>query len=50
MDMVEQGGCFVTQAPANNLFGHGFYPGPADIFFSVLCDQNGFMDTKVLVK
>jgi hypothetical protein len=50
MDMVETGGYLVLQTPANNMFGHGFYQLQPDIFFSVLCAQNGFTDTKVLVQ
>jgi hypothetical protein len=50
MDMVETGGYLVLQTPANNQFGHGFYQLQPDIFFSVLCEQNGFTDTKVLIQ
>ena len=50
MDMVEAGGYLVMQTPANNQFGHGFYQLQPDIFFSVLCEQNGFTGTKVLMQ
>ncbi|MDR2097165.1 MAG: class I SAM-dependent methyltransferase [Spirochaetaceae bacterium] len=50
MDMVEPGGYLVMQTPANNMFGHGFYQLQPDIFFSILCEQNGFTDTKVLMQ
>lgn len=42
MDMVKLGGCFFTQTPANNYFGHGFYQFSPELFFRVLSPQNGF--------
>jgi hypothetical protein len=50
MDMTAPGGYLILQTPANNFFGHGFYQLQPDIFFSVLCEQNGFTDTKVLAQ
>jgi hypothetical protein len=50
MEMTCPGGYIVLQTPANNYFGHGSYQLQPDIFFSVLCEQNGFTDTRVLAQ
>ena len=42
LEMVRRGGCFFTQTPANNHFGHGFYQFSPELFFRVLSPQNGF--------
>jgi SAM-dependent methyltransferase len=42
LEMVKPGGHFVSFAPANNYFGHGFYQFSPELFFRVLSPANGF--------
>jgi hypothetical protein len=49
MDMVKPKGHLVLYTPANNDFGHGFYQFSPELFFSVLCEKNGYTDTKIFM-
>lgn len=42
MEMVREGGRFISITPANNFFGHGFYQFSPELFFRVLSPENGF--------
>ncbi len=42
MEMVAKGGHFLCVTPANNFMGHGFYQFSPELFFRVLCTENGF--------
>jgi len=42
LEMVQRGGYFFAQTPANNFFGHGFYQFSPELFFRVLSPANGF--------
>lgn len=42
MEMVEVGGHFLSVAPANNFFGHGFYQFSPELFFRVFSKENGY--------
>lgn len=42
MEMVRVGGHFVSIAPANNFFGHGFYQFSPEFYFRALSRANGF--------
>jgi len=47
MKMVCIGGHLILSTPGNNWFGHGFYQFSPDLFYSVLCEENGFADTLI---
>lgn len=42
MELIKEGGYFISLAPANNYFGHGFYQFSPELFFRVFSLQNGF--------
>jgi SAM-dependent methyltransferase len=42
MELVKIGGHLMINTPANNNFGHGFYQFSPELFFRVLCPDNGF--------
>lgn len=42
MELVRVGGHVFIAAPANNLFGHGFYQFSSDLFYRVFDESNGF--------
>jgi hypothetical protein len=42
LEMVNCGGHFFAQTPANNYLGHGFYQFSPELFFRVLSPVNGF--------
>jgi hypothetical protein len=42
MQMVQVGGHFLAITPTNNFMGHGFYQFSPELFYRVLCPQNGF--------
>jgi SAM-dependent methyltransferase len=42
MEMVRKDGCFIIHTCANNWCGHGFYQFNPELFYNVLCDDNGF--------
>ncbi|MCL2208958.1 MAG: class I SAM-dependent methyltransferase, partial [Treponema sp.] len=47
MDMLANGGHLILSTPGNNYFGHGFYQFSAELFYSVLREENGFTNTRV---
>jgi len=49
MDMLRIGGHFLAITPANNFMGHGFYQFSPELYFRVLCPENGFSDTTVFL-
>jgi len=42
MKLVRTGGTLFIGTPANNLCGHGFYQFSPELFYRVLCAENGF--------
>lgn len=42
MEMVREGGRFITHTCANNWCGHGFYQFSPELFYNVLSEVNGF--------
>ena len=42
MEMVREGGRFITHTCANNWCGHGFYQFSPELFYNVLSEDNGF--------
>ena len=42
MEMVREGGRFITHTCANNWCGHGFYQFSPELFYNVFCEDNGF--------
>lgn len=42
MKMLRKGGSFMSIAPANNFFGHGFYQFSSELFYRVFSEENGF--------
>jgi SAM-dependent methyltransferase len=49
MEMVREGGRFVTHTVANNWCGHGFYQFSPELFFNVLSEANGFEVERMVV-
>ena len=49
MEMVKVGGHFLSIAPANNYFGHGFYQFSPELFFRIFSIQNGFEIQQVMI-
>jgi len=43
MEMVKEGGAFVTITMANNYCGHGFYQFSPELFWRAFCKENGFV-------
>jgi hypothetical protein len=50
LEMVEDGGYFISIAPGNNAMGHGFYQFSPELYFRILSPQNGFRIERILVK
>lgn len=42
MEMVREGGRFITHTCANNFCGHGFYQFSPELFFNIFSEENGF--------
>ncbi len=42
MEMVRENGRFFMHTVANNWCGHGFYQFSPELFYTVLCEENGF--------
>ncbi len=42
MEMVKPGGRFITHAPGNNWWGHGFYQVSPELFYRAFSSDNGF--------
>jgi SAM-dependent methyltransferase len=49
LEMVTEGGHFISFSPGNNWFGHGFYQFSPELYFRVLCPDNGFVLQRVIV-
>lgn len=49
MEMVRVGGHLILYLPANNQFGHGFYQFSAELFYSVLSEENGYEVQRMLI-
>jgi SAM-dependent methyltransferase len=49
MEMVREGGRFITHTCANNWCGHGFYQFSPELFYSVFCEDNGFEVERMIV-
>lgn len=49
MRMVKVGGKLVVDTPANNFMGHGFFQFSPELFFTLLCEKNGFRVDNVTV-
>eukprot|EP01037_Dinobryon_pediforme_P016593 gene16593-16774_t len=49
MKMLETGGHFISVAPANNFFGHGFYQFSSELFYRIFTEENGFRIDKVFL-
>ena len=49
MALTEVGGHFVAITPANNWCGHGFYQFSPELFYRVLCAENGFRVERMIV-
>lgn len=47
--MVKVGGLFATITPCNNICGHGFYQFSPELYFSLLCKNNGFSLIKLFI-
>jgi hypothetical protein len=47
--LCKRGGQILHVLPANNFCGHGFWQFSPELFFSLYCKRNGYMDTVVLV-
>lgn len=49
MEMVIEGGHFITITPANNFLGHGFYQFSPELFYRVFSEDNGFSVKKMFL-
>lgn len=49
MEMVRVGGHLFLQTPTNNFLGHGFYQFSPELFFRVLCAENGYAIERMLI-
>ena len=49
LEMVNEGGRFITQTCANNWCGHGFYQFSPELFYNVLGDDNGFEVERMII-
>ncbi|HEY8559154.1 MAG TPA: class I SAM-dependent methyltransferase [Pyrinomonadaceae bacterium] len=49
MEMVAEGGHFISLSPANNYMGHGFYQFSPELFFRVLDASNGFRIERLFI-
>lgn len=47
MQLIETGGYFISIAPANNFFGHGFYQFSPELFFRIFNSSNGYRFIKM---
>lgn len=50
LEMVEEGGHFISIGPANNTMGHGFYQFSPELYFRILSPQNGFRIQRIVAK
>lgn len=49
MEMIREGGHFLSLSPANNYMGHGFYQFSPELFYRVLNEKNGFQIEKIFI-
>ena len=49
MQMIKVGGHFLSMTPCNNFMGHGFYQFSPELFWSVLCEDNGFVIDRMYI-
>jgi len=49
MEMLRKGGRFFIHTSANNWCGHGFYQFSPELFYSVLCQDNGFEIERMII-
>jgi len=45
----KRGGQILHVLPANNFCGHGFWQFSPELFFSLYCERNGYIDTEVFI-
>jgi hypothetical protein len=50
LEMVEDGGHFISIGPANNAMGHGFYQFSPELYFRTLSSENGFRIERIVAK
>jgi hypothetical protein len=50
LEMVEDGGHFISIGPANNAMGHGFYQFSPELYFRTLSSANGFRIERIVAK
>jgi SAM-dependent methyltransferase len=49
MEMIVEGGHFLSLTPANNHMGHGFYQFSPELFFRLFNASNGFFTEQILI-
>jgi SAM-dependent methyltransferase len=49
LEMVEEGGHFLSITPTNNFLGHGFYQYSPELFFRILNERNGYAMREMLI-
>lgn len=49
MNLVKEGGHFISFAPMNNLMGHGFYQFSPELFYRIFVAENGFSVQKMFM-
>lgn len=49
MEMVREGGRLFIHTAANNWCGHGFYQFSPELFYTVLCNDNGFEVERMVI-
>jgi len=49
MEMVREGGHYLSITPANNHLGHGFYQFSPELFFRIFSSQNGFELERLMI-
>lgn len=49
MSLVKVGGHFMASLPADRWLGHGFYQFSPELFFRVLCPENGFRVVRIFL-
>ena len=49
MEMLREGGRFIMHTPVNNWLGHGFYQFSPELFYSTLCEENGFEVERMII-
>lgn len=49
MELLKEGGTFISITPANNFMGHGFYQFSPELFFSIFTRGNGFSLLKLFI-